>query len=495
MTSVPRLSAATLRALPAHVRCPAYDRTALATGIVHLGLGAFHRAHQAVYADGAIAAGDARWGIVGASLRAPDTREALVPQDGLYTVAIRDAEGETLRVIGALKDVLVAPENPARLVAAMADPAVRIVSLTVTEKGYCHDPATGVLNEDHPDIRHDLAAPSTPRSAPGFIVEALSRRRAAGVAPFAVLTCDNLPANGHTAGRVVSRLAALRDPALGRFVADEVAFPSTMVDRIVPATTDDDRARIQAALGMVDAWPVMTEPFSQWVIEDRFPGGRPDWAAQGAELVADVGPYETMKLRLLNGAHSSLAYLGYLAGRETVADAMALAPLATHVRRLMDEEAGPTLTLPPGADVEGYKDRLIARFRNPALRHRTWQIAMDGSQKLPQRLLGTVRDRLAAGAPIPRLALGVAAWMRYVTGIDEAGRAIDVRDPLAAELQRRADEAGRIAARLAPALMDVEAIFGTDLPRDPRFVEPVTRALEALLTKGVVRTLEAANGG
>ncbi len=493
MTTLPRLSDATLAALPAGVRHPGYNRTALATGIVHLGLGAFHRAHQAVYTDAAIAAGDTRWGILGASLRAADTRDALVPQDGLYTVAVRSAEGEALRVIGALRGVLVGPEDPAALIAAMADPAVRIVSLTVTEKGYCHDPATGTLNEDHPDIRHDLAHPGAPRSAPGYIVEALARRRAAGVPAFTVLTCDNLPANGHTNGRVVSRLAAMRDGDLGRFVAQEVAFPSTMVDRIVPATTDDDRARVAAALGVRDAWPVMTEPFSQWVIEDRFPGGRPDWAAQGAELVADVAPFETMKLRLLNGAHSSLAYLGYLAGRETVADAMALAPLAVHVRRLMDEEAGPTLNLPPGADVEGYKDRLVARFRNPALRHRTWQIAMDGSQKLPQRLLGTIRDRLAAGAPIPRLALGVAAWMRYVAGTDEAGRPIDVRDPLSADLRRRADEAGPDAARLAPALMAVEAIFGPDLPRDPRFTVPVTRALESLITHGVARTLETLN--
>jgi fructuronate reductase len=493
MTTLPRLSDATLAALPAGVRHPGYDRTALATGIVHLGLGAFHRAHQAVYTDAAIAAGDTRWGILGASLRAADTRDALVPQDGLYTIAVRSAEGEALRVIGALRGVVVGPEDPAALIAALANPAVRIVSLTVTEKGYCHDPATGTLNEDHPDIRHDIAHPGAPRSAPGYIVEALARRRAAGVPAFTVLTCDNLPANGHTAGRVVSRLAAMRDGDLGRFVAQEVAFPSTMVDRIVPATTDDDRARVAAALGVRDAWPVMTEPFSQWVIEDRFPGGRPDWAAQGAELVADVAPFETMKLRLLNGAHSSLAYLGYLAGRETVADAMALAPLAVHVRRLMDEEAGPTLSLPPGADVEGYKDRLIARFRNPALRHRTWQIAMDGSQKLPQRLLGPIRDRLAAGAPVPRLALGVAAWMRYVAGTDEAGRPIDVRDPLAADLRRRAEEAGPDAARLAPALMAVEAIFGPDLPRDPRFTVPVTRALDSLIALGVARTLETLN--
>ncbi len=493
MATPPRLSDATLAGLPGQVRRPGYDRRAVTTGIVHLGLGAFHRAHQAAYTDAAIAAGDARWGILGASLRSPDTRDALAPQDGLYTLAVRSAEGEALQVIGALTGMLVAPEDPARLIAAMADPGVRVVSLTVTEKGYCHDPATGTLNEDHPDILHDLAHPERPRSAPGYVVAALARRRAAGIPPFTVLTCDNLPANGHTAGRVVARLAALRDPALGRFVEQEVAFPSTMVDRIVPATTDEDRARVASALGLADAWPVMTEPFTQWVIEDRFPQGRPDWAAQGAELVADVAPFETMKLRLLNGAHSSLAYLGYLAGRETVADAMALAPLATHVRRLMDEEATPTLSLPPGADVEGYKDRLVARFRNPALRHRTWQIAMDGSQKLPQRLLGTIRDRLAVGAPIPRLALGVAAWMRYVTGIDEAGRAIDVRDPLAVELRRRADEAGRDATRLARALMGVEAVFGPDLPRDPRFSAPVTRALEALLAHGVTRTLENLN--
>ena len=295
MTTLPRLSDATLAALPAGVRHPGYDRTALATGIVHLGLGAFHRAHQAVYTDAAIAAGDTRWGILGASLRAADTRDALVPQDGLYTIAVRSAEGEALRVIGALRGVVVGPEDPAALIAALANPAVRIVSLTVTEKGYCHDPATGTLNEDHPDIRHDIAHPGAPRSAPGYIVEALARRRAAGVPAFTVLTCDNLPANGHTAGRVVSRLAAMRDGDLGRFVAQEVAFPSTMVDRIVPATTDDDRARVAAALGVRDAWPVMTEPFSQWVIEDRFPGGRPDWAAQGAELVADVAPFDALK--------------------------------------------------------------------------------------------------------------------------------------------------------------------------------------------------------
>lgn len=482
-----RLSAATLSQLPAAVARPTYDRAALATGIVHLGVGAFHRAHQAVYTEAAIAAGDPRWGILGASLRAADTRDALAPQDGLYALAVRDAASEKLSVIGALKSVLVAPENPAALLAAMCDPAVKIVSLTVTEKGYCHDPARGELKADHPDIVHDLADPGAPRSAPGFLIEALARRRAAGVAPFTVLTCDNLPANGETVHRVVTGLARLRDASLADFVASEVAFPSTMVDRIVPATTDDDRDHVAQELGLRDAWPIVTEPFIQWVVEDRFPLGRPDW--RGVDFVADVAPFETMKLRLLNGAHSSIAYLGCLAGWEFVSTAMADADLARHIRALMDEEAGPSLRLPAGFDVEAYKGALIQRFRNPALKHRTAQIAMDGSQKLPQRLLAPIRDRLAAGAPIRRLALGVAAWMAYVTGRGEAGETFDVKDPLAADLKRRAESAGRSAPSLARALAGVEAIFGADLPADPRFLDAVIAALEALLTKGARATL------
>ena len=393
-----RLSDGTLAGLPADVDRPRYARPEVTPGIVHLGIGAFHRAHQAVYVDDALAAGERDWGIVAASLRSPETRDALGPQDGLYTLAVRSAAGESLRVMGSVLDVRVAPEDPDGLIAAMTDPRVRIVTLTVTEKGYCHDPATGTLNEDHPGIRADLARPQRPGTAPGFLAEALRRRRAAGTAPFTVLTCDNLPANGTTVRRVVSRYAALLDRDLGAYVADRVAFPATMVDRIVPATTPTDTAAIAARLGVADAWPVIAEPFSQWVIEDRFPQGRPAFEAYGAELVADVAPYETMKLRLLNGSHSTLAYLGYLAGYETIADTMADTSFRRLVRGLMDEETGPTLDLPPGADVGRYKDALIARFANPALRHRTWQIAMDGSQKLPQRLLAaTARDRLAAG--------------------------------------------------------------------------------------------------
>ena len=483
-----RLNDDSLADLPEGIRRPAYDRRAVKTGIVHLGVGAFHRAHQAVYTDDVLGE-DPRWGIVAASLRSPDTYDALQPQDGLYTLSVRSQDGEALRVVGSIGRVIVAPRATDDLLDVMADAQTRIVTLTVTEKGYCHDPATGTLNEAHPDIVHDLAYLRTPRSAPGFIIEALRRRRRAGVPPFTVVTCDNLPSNGRTLKRVLTRFAELVDPDLGRFVASEVSCPSTMVDRIVPATSDQDRERIGQALGVEDAWPVVTEPFTQWVIEDRFPQGRPAWEKAGAEFVADVEPYEHMKLRLLNGSHSTLAYLGYLAGYETVADTMADPAFVRLVEGLMDEEVTPTLHMPPGADLAAYKRALIARFRNPALKHRTWQIAMDGSQKLPQRLLGTVRDRLQGGASIARLSLGVAAWMRYVTGVGEKGAPIDVRDPMAARLRELADRAGGAAESLASALFAVREIFGDDLPKDSRFTGAVTANLARLYEKGARRTV------
>jgi fructuronate reductase len=485
-----RLNDDALADLPGRVQRPAYDRRDVRTGIVHLGVGAFHRAHQAVYTDDVLAQ-DPHWGIVAASLRSPDTYGALQPQDGLYTLSVRSQESEALRVVGSISRVIVAPREIEDLLDVMADPQTRIVTLTVTEKGYCHDPATGALNEAHPDIVHDLAYSMNPKSAPGFIVEALRRRRMNGVPPFTVLTCDNLPSNGRTVKSVLTRFAELVDPELGRFVADEVSCPSTMVDRIVPATSDQDRERIAGVLGVADAWPVVTEPFTQWVIEDRFPQGRPAWETAGAEFVSDVEPYEHMKLRLLNGSHSTLAYLGYLAGYETVADTMADEAFVRLIRGLMDEEVTPTLHMPPGANLESYKSALIERFKNPALKHRTWQIAMDGSQKLPQRLLGTIRDRLSSGAPIGRLSLGVAAWMRYVTGTDEKGAAIDVRDPMAPRLREVADRAGPSAENLARGLFAIREIFGDDLPADARFTGEVVAHLARLYELGAKRTVSA----
>ncbi|MDB5562358.1 MAG: mannitol dehydrogenase, partial [Hyphomicrobiales bacterium] len=429
------------------------------------------------------------WGICGVSLRSPDTRDALAPQDGLYTIAVRDGSSEHLQVVGSVKRLLVAPESPSEVLDQLADPAVRIVSLTVTEKGYCHSPATGTLDESHADVVHDLANPAAPRSAIGFIVEAIARRRAAGTAPFTVLSCDNLPANGQTAGRVIKRFAELRDTALGRYVVETVAFPSTMVDRIVPATTDADRDAVSATLGVTDAWPIMTEPFTQWIVEDEFPQGRPAWERGGAVFVDDVTTYELMKLRLLNGSHSTLAYLGYLAGHETVAEAISAPGFSDLIAAMMDEEITPTLPPLAGFDLSGYKAELLARFRNSALRHRTWQIAMDGSQKLPQRLLGTIRDRIAADQSYGRLALGVAGWMRYALGGDEKGGVIDVRDPLIQKI-RSLTEGVEGAAAIADAYFSLTEVFG-DLGADAAFRQTVTTALTQLLADGAAKTVQA----
>jgi len=442
---------------------------------------------MAAYVDDTLGA-DPSWGIIGASLRRPDTRDALAPQDFLYTLVVRSGSGTTTRVIGSVLDILDATTQREDLIAALADPRTRIVSLTVTEKGYCHDPATGALDPTHPDIIHDLAHPEMPVSATGLIVRALELRRATGVPPFTVLCCDNLPANGETVARIVTGFAALRDANLADFIVAEVAFPSTMVDRIVPATTEDDRKFVSDATGIADAWPVVTEPFAQWVVEDKFPAGRPRFENAGVQLVGDVRPYELMKLRMLNGSHSTLAYLGYLAGYEYVSDAIADPAIHALIRDLMTEEVIPTLPRDL-RDLAPYRDALLARFANPALKHRTWQIAMDGSQKLPQRLLGTIRDRLALGRPANRAALGVAAWMRYVIGVDEHGRAIDVRDPLAERLRAIADAAGGAPARLVDGLLSVKEVFGDDLPGNAVFRETLVSHVASLMQRGSLETV------
>lgn len=485
-----RLSPESLDRLPSSVRRPAYDRSTLQPGIVHLGLGAFARAHLCEYTDDALEQSFGPWGIIGASLQRPDQRDRLKPQSGLYSVLKRAPEGPQMRVIGSVLDVLVAPESLSALLARLAAAQTRIVSLTVTEKGYCHDPATGRLRQDHPDILHDLEHPDAPRSAVGLIVAALHLRRTEGLAPFTALSCDNLPHNGKVLRGLVRDFAALRDDKLAAWIEANGAFPATMVDRIVPATTEADIAEVAGLLGVEDAAPVIGEPFRQWAVEDGFANGRPAWDKVGAQMVSEVAPFEFMKLRMLNGAHSSLAYLGYLSGHETVAEASGDPLLARFLQGLW-AEINPTVPAPQGVDLSDYAGALLSRFRNPAIRHRTWQIAMDGSQKLPQRLLGTIRERIKAGAPIAHLTLGVAAWMRYVSGIDEAGAAIDVRDPLAADFARIASQAGRDAKALSSGLIGIEAIFGSDLPREPAFTQSVAQHLESLFAKGARATAEA----
>lgn len=468
-----RLSNATIAKLPAEVLVPRYARNSVTPGIVHLGVGAFHRAHQAAYVDACLADGESGWGIVGVSLRSPDTRDALEPQDGLYTLAIRDSAGEQLQVIGSIQSLLVAPEDPGAVLAALTDPRIRIVTLTITEKAYLRA-ADGSLDGAHPDIVHDLANPGSPKTAHGFLAEALARRSIAGTPPFTVLCCDNLPANGATLHRLLVEFAKLRDAGLGRHVADEVAFPSSMVDRIVPATTDADRARIGQQLGVEDAWPVMTEPFRQWVIEDRFPAGRPAWERFGVTMVEDVGPFEDMKLRLLNGAHSGIAYLGLLSGHATVDRAFADPSIRQFVDRLW-AEAIPTLPQDAGLDTTAYTAELADRFSNTALAHRTAQIANDGSQKLPQRIVASALARLEAGLLPEHLSLVVAAWIAACAARGGALPEGHFTDPLDAAL---ADLFGRNlpTAKMAEAVFDL-AGFANGHAERQRLIELVAAHL------------------
>lgn len=493
-----RLDNTMLAALPPAIARPTYDRAALRPGIVHLGIGAFMRAHLAVATEAAIhAGGDLRWGIVGVSMRKPDTRDALAPQDGLYSVALRDTDEaararQRLQVVGCLTQLLVAPEHPQAVLEAIAAPATAIVSLTVTEKGYAHDPATRALSVQHPDIVHDLAHPEAPRSAIGFLVHGLARRRAEGRGPVTLMSLDNLPANGHTLQGLVRTFAERVDPALARWIDASCTFPNSMVDRIVPRTTDTDREAVEAQFGLRDAWPVVAEPFFDWAVEDRFAAGRPAWNAGGARIVPEAAPWEMLKLRMVNGSHSAIAYLGAMAGSRTVDRALSEPALVRFIDALMRDEVAPTLPALPGLDLAAYRAGLLARFANPALAHRTQQIAMDGSQKLPQRLLGTVRDRLAAGQPIAHLALAIAAWLHYLRGRDEREQPYAIDDPMVEELAALVGraETARTPRDRADRLVRIDVVFG-DLVGNAVLVDALTPALESLRTRGVVTTLKA----
>ena len=489
-----RLNAAVLAACGQRATVPGYRLEEPGVGIVHLGLGAFHRAHQAVYTDRAIARFGGDWKIVGVSLRSGTVRDQLNPQDGLYTLAELKDRGTDYQVIGSIERVLVAPEDPNAVLDAMCAEACKIVSLTVTEKGYCHDPATGKLNVEHPDIRRDRAEPARPVTALGFIVESLATRREQRLPIPTILCCDNLPSNGDTLRGLVTEFAALRDAELAEWISANVPFPNSMVDRIVPATQPEDLERLSESCGYLDAGMIKAESFSQWVIEDRFASGRPRWEAVGVDVVVDVAPFEIAKLRLLNGAHSAVAYLGYLAGYRYVHEVMEDAVFRAYLRELMHGEIIPTLTKPEGVELTGYADDLLERFANPALQHKLHQIAMDGSQKIPQRWLGTVRDRLEAGATIDGLSLAIAGWVRYVMGYDEKGIAIDVQDPFAAAFEQieRDSIADQLvdAERLVDRIFDLDAVFGAGIGRNRLLKSRVVHWLGQLMVNGVSTTLK-----
>lgn len=461
---------------------PSWDHSRLESRIVHLGCGAFHRAHQALYTHHLLESTDSDWGICEVNLMPGNDRvliENLKKQQLLYTVAEKGAESTELKIIGSMKEAL-HPEIDGceGILNAMARPQTAIVSLTVTEKGYCADAASGQLDLNNPLIKHDLENPTAPKSAIGYIVEALRLRREKGLKAFTVMSCDNVRENGHVAKVAVLGLAQARDPQLAAWIEENVTFPCTMVDRIVPAATPETLQEIADQLGVYDPCAIACEPFRQWVIEDNFVNGRPDWDKVGAQFVADVVPFEMMKLRMLNGSHSFLAYLGYLGGYETIADTMTNADYRKAAFALMMQEQAPTLSMPEGTDLNAYATLLIERFSNPSLRHRTWQIAMDGSQKLPQRLLDPVRLHLQNGGSWRHLALGVAGWMRYTQGVDEQGNAIDVVDPMLAEFQKI--NARYQGAERVKALLSLSGIFADDLPQNADFVGAVTAAYQQL---------------
>lgn len=486
-----RLRTSTLHHLPEGVKPPSYDRENLKPGIVHLGVGAFHRAHQAYFTDMYLEKYGGDWGIVGGDLRSGRVRDQLDPQDGLYSLVIRDNDEMNIRIIGALVAELVGPDDPHYAIDLMADESIKIVSLTVTEKGYCHDPATGNLNLNHPEIQYDLSCLHTPTSTPGFIVAALKKRKEKGLKSFTLLSCDNLPNNGQVLKKVVLQFARLVDAALADWIEQNTTFPCTMVDRIVPATTEDDKAWLEQQIGMRDEAVVMGESFIQWVIEDNFCNDRPAWEKVGALVVDDVTVYEHMKLRLLNGSHSLLAYTGYLSGFATINEVMAQPAFVNMCKLFMDREAGEVVEEPKDFDIQKYKQTLRDRYANTGLKHRTWQIAMDGSQKLPQRLLGSLRDQLQSNGNIDIICLAVAAWIRYVSGVDEKGDVIDVRDPMASELKAICDAAAGDPQKLVRDIVAVEKIFDTDLREQTAFVERTAYWLQSFYQQGVLATIQS----
>jgi len=469
-----RLSEQMLDDLPSTVTKPDYALDSTRIGIVHMGAGAFHRAHQAVYIDDLLAA-HPDWAICGVSLHSNDVRDALRPQHGLYTLLLLGQQTQ-LRVIGSIRELLCARDESAAVLARLADPAVRLVTLTITEKGYCL--AGQDLDTAHPEIMHDLALPDSPHSAIGYIVAGLRQRRKLGLAPYTVLSCDNLAENGHRLRRAASQYARQIDPELADWIDAQVGFPCSMVDSITPSTDDALRDRISHEWGYVDAWPIQRETYAQWVIEDRFCNERPPFELAGVTMSHDIAGYDRAKLRLLNGAHSTLAYLGSLMNLETVADAMNEPLLAGFVERLMREAIAPAIALPGSMDAPAYIHAILTRFRNPSIRHRLAQIAWDGSQKLPVRLLSTIADALAEEKPIDTLCIAIAAWMQFVRRQARNGAALI--DPLNDVLAAMGRACTGDAASDVSAFLQLDTVFIAPLSKNAPFIHTLQAAYAAL---------------
>ena len=477
---------------------PGYDRSQVSAGIVHFGVGGFHRAHQAMYLDRLMGEGLALdWGICGVGVMPADLkmRDALVAQDCLYTLVLKDPDGSwTPKVIGSIVEYLYAPDDPAAVIEKLADPATRIVSLTVTEGGYNFSDVTGEFDQTNPAVQADLEPDAAPQTTFGLVTAALVRRREAGVEPFTIMSCDNIPGNGHQAAEVFTAFARLRgaatgEPGLGDWVSEHVHFPNSMVDRITPATTDDDRTEILERFGVEDAWPVVCEPFTQWVLEDDFTLGRPPLEEVGVEVVPDVTPYELMKLRLLNSSHQALCYFGYLAGYRLVHEVAQDPLFARFLLAYMNDEATPTLSPVPGVDLEAYKPQLIERFSNAAVRDTVARLCAESSDRIPKWLVPVIRDNVAAGRDVTMSAAVVASWARYAEGTDEQGEPIEIVDRLADRLRARAAE----QAEDPLAFVKNTDLFG-NLAQEPGFTKPYLAALDSLHRHGARATLDGLVG-
>ena len=488
VTDPARLSERTLGRGSQQLIRPGYSRSRTRIGTVHFGPGAFHRAHQAFYFDRLLEKDPSR-AICAVSLKTASLRDALAPQDGLYTLVELD-EATTLRAIGAIRELLVASESPAAVSQRLCDPDTSLVTMTVTEKGYCLDGA-GALDLAHPDIAHDLEQPDTPRSLVGWLVRGLELRRERGLAPYLVVSCDNLSGNGPTLRRAVLDFAARRDAGLAAWIERAARFPRTMVDSITPATDQALRQRVRQATGLEDAWPVQRERFVQWVVEEVDFSGQPDWESVGVTVSRDVTAYERAKLRLLNGAHSTLAYLGLLAGLRTVAEAMAQPTLRAFVERMMIEDIEPSLAVPQPGALAAYRQSILRRFENPAMQHQLAQIAWDGSQKLPIRILGTVADALRAGRPVDRLTVPIAAWMHFVRARARDG--IEIVDPLAARLAALGREVTGEAEHDLPLFFALPGVVPLPLAQEPRFTRPLGEAYQVITTQGALAAVTAAD--
>jgi fructuronate reductase/mannitol 2-dehydrogenase len=479
--AAPPLSQRSLRRYTGQLSLPTYDRSALVPSVVHLSVGGFSRAHQLSYFDELAERGlSTEWGVVGVGLRSRTMKEALAPQDHLYTVVERSPDGERARVIGVLVDYHFAPDDPSRVLDVLTDERTRMVTMTITDAGYRVDHATASFDADDDDVRWDLTRPDLPRTVFGFLVEALDRRRRAGTPPFTVVSCDNVHRNGDVARSAVVGFARLRDEVLARWIADRVSFPCSMVDRITPHTAPEEREAVARRYGLHDRWPVITEPFSQWFIEDDFCNGRPPLDEVGVQFVADVDDYELVKTRLLNASHCALGYLGSLAGYTSIDQLMVDDLFVEYATGFLEDEAGPLVPEPDGIDLELYKRMLLLRFANPSIADGLDRLCRRGSAKMPLHVLPTLRQALDTGRPYALLSLAVAAWFRYLAGRTDDGRPIEVEDPAALRLQHLA----RLGGTDPRPLLGERRIFG-DLGDDPRVVARLASLLERLEATGV----------